>query len=242
MVTAETQDDAGNTAIRLDYRVLQPDWVTDPNGNRSRAAFDAMGMVVGTAVRGKPGENLGDSLDGFEADLLQRQIDRLHDAADPHVPGLPLLANATTRIVYDLDRFRRSRLADQEDPVHLQPAYAATIARETHASEPMPAGSLRTQIGFSYSDGFGREIQRKIQAEPGPVEGLEDTVDPRWVGSGWTIFNNKGKPVRQYEPFFSRLAARRHQFEFGAEHRRQPDPVLRSRGARRCHHASQRHI
>jgi hypothetical protein len=25
----------------------------------------------------------------------------------------------------------------------------------------------------------------------------------RWVGSGRTVFNNKGKPVRQYEPFFS---------------------------------------
>ena len=25
----------------------------------------------------------------------------------------------------------------------------------------------------------------------------------RWVGTGRTVFNNKGKPVRQYEPFFS---------------------------------------
>ena len=35
-------------------------------------------------------------------------------------------------------------------------------------------------------------------------------VSPRWVGSGWTVFNNKGKPVRQYEPFFSDT----HRFEF----------------------------
>ena len=33
---------------------------------------------------------------------------------------------------------------------------------------------------------------------------------PRWVGSGWTIFNNKGKPVRQYEPFFDDT----HPFDF----------------------------
>jgi RHS repeat-associated protein len=31
----------------------------------------------------------------------------------------------------------------------------------------------------------------------------ENDVSPRWVGSGWTVFNNKGKPVRQYEPFFT---------------------------------------
>src|SRR5207244_1865452 len=26
---------------------------------------------------------------------------------------------------------------------------------------------------------------------------------PRWVGTGRTVYNNKGKPVKQYEPFFS---------------------------------------
>jgi RHS repeat-associated protein len=84
-----------------------------------------------------------------------------------------------------------------------------------HTNEPQPQGSLRIQISFSYSDGFGREIQKKIQAEPGPVVEGGDMVNPRWVCSGWTIFNNKGKPVRQYEPFFSRLSEKRHWFEFG---------------------------
>jgi RHS repeat-associated protein len=41
----------------------------------------------------------------------------------------------------------------------------------------------------------------------------DDEFEPRWVGSGWTVFNNKGKPVRQYEPFFSDT----HDFEFGVE-------------------------
>src|SRR6185437_8623561 len=52
---------------------------------------------------------------------------------------------------------------------------------------------------------FGRQIQIKAQAEP------DGDANPRWVGSGWTIFNNKGKPVRQFEPFFSAT----HDFEFG---------------------------
>ena len=54
VVTVATQDDTGNTEIRIDYRVLQPYWVTDPNGNRTAVTFDALGMVVGTAVMGKP--------------------------------------------------------------------------------------------------------------------------------------------------------------------------------------------
>ncbi len=96
-----------------------------------------------------------------------------------------LLGEATTRIVYDLDRYRATQ----------QPVFAATLARETHASDPLPPGGLKVQVGLSYSDGFGREIQKKIQAEPGPVVEGGPTVSPRWVGSGWTIFNNKGKPV-----------------------------------------------
>jgi RHS repeat-associated protein len=198
-----------------DYRVLQPRQITDPNGNRSQVAFDALGMVVATAVMGKAESATaeGDSLEGVEPDLLQSQIDDFYGAADPHSPAIPLLGNATTRIVYDLEAYQNSQKAHPDDPARCLPVYAATIARETHATDPEPAGGLKVQISFSYSDGFGREIQKKIQAERGPLN-VDDpnspVVDPRWVGSGWTIFNNKGKPVRQYEPFFSA----HHGFEF----------------------------
>jgi RHS repeat-associated protein len=204
-------DALGNTTeLQLDYRVLQPRLVTDPNGNRSAAAFDALGLVIGTAVQGKTTENLGDRMAGFDADLPQAQIDTFFQAADPHVQAPALLADATTRIVYDQDRFRRTRAANPADPSQWQPAYAATLARETHASDPLPPQGLKIQISFSYSDGFGREIQKKIQAEPGPLTPDGPIATPRWVGSGWAIFNNKGKPVRQYEPFFSGIQG----FEF----------------------------
>ena len=110
--------------------------------------------------------------------------------------------NATTRLVYDLDRFQRTQQAHPDDPT-----VAAGLRRDAGARDPrqrpVPPPGLKIQLSFSYSDGFGREIQKKIQAEPGPVAEGGPAVSPRWVGSGWTIFNNKGKPVRQYEPFFS---------------------------------------
>ena len=69
-----------------DYRVLQPELVMDTNRNRSAVAFDALGMVVGTAVMGKPAPDAveGDSLEGFAADLTQAEIDRF--LADPKGP------------------------------------------------------------------------------------------------------------------------------------------------------------
>lgn len=216
LLTVETRDALGNriTVDANDYRVLQPRLVSDPNRNQTEVAFDTLGLVVGTAVMGKPlpAPAEGDSLAGFLADLTQAQSDSIFIVPDPHASTPALLKDATTRIVYDLERFRRTQQANPDDPTQWQPVCAATLARETHARDPLPPQGLRIQLSFSYSDGFGREIQKKIQAEPGPLVKGGPSVSPRWVGSGWTIFNNKDKPVRQYEPFFSAT----HRFEYGS--------------------------
>ncbi|ANY16520.1 hypothetical protein AW878_02420 [Bordetella pseudohinzii] len=229
LLRVESRDALDNciTVQVNDYRVLQPRLLSDPNRNQAEVVFDALGMVVGTAVMGKPTDNprQGDRLDeGFSPEPPQALFDAFVDRPREASAGASvasqaaqdLIGNATTRIVYDLTRYMRLG----------EPPLAATIARETHVSD-LPQGSLsKLQIGFSYSDGFGREIQKKIQAEPGPVDAADPDapiVNPRWVGSGWTIFNNKGKVVRQYEPFFSRQQAvdgslySDHRFEFGVQ-------------------------
>lgn len=211
LLVAQTEDAVGNrVTAQSDYRVLQPTLVTDPNGNRAAAAFDTLGLLTGTAIMGKSTESLGDSLTGFDADLTALQTFGFFDALDPHVPAPALLKSASTRIVYDVDRFSRTRLLNPADPTKWEPALGATLARETHSADALPPQGLRILISMSSSDGFGREIQKKIQAEPGPLVDGGLVVTPRWVGSGWTINNNKGKPVRQYEPFFSAT----HRFEF----------------------------
>ena len=203
LLIRESRDTLDNrvTVLANDYRVLQPTEVQDPNGNRSEVALDVMGLVVATAVMGKasPAPVEGDSLAGLVTDPTAARLAAFFTAPTA-AASRALLAQATSRIVYDLDRFMRTG----------EPPVAATIVRETHVSEEGGRPS-RLQVSFSYSDGFGREIQTKIQAEPGPLQSGGPVVDPRWVGSGWTVFNNKGKPVRQYEPFFSAT----HSFEFG---------------------------
>jgi RHS repeat-associated protein len=215
LLMIETRDTLGNrvTVDANDYRTLQPRLVSDPNRNQSEVAFDTLGMVVGTAIMGKPlpAPIEGDSLAGFVTDLTQAQVDSYFEASDPHAVAAGLLQGATTRIVYDLDRFRRTRQAHPDDFTQWQPVCAATLARETHLNAPLPPQGLKIQLSFAYSDGLGREIQKKIQAEPGPLGDNGPAATPRWVGSGWLIFNNKSKPVRQYEPFFSAT----HRFEFG---------------------------
>ena len=164
----ETRDALGNrvTVEANDYRVLQPRLISDPNRNQTEVVFDTLGLVAGTAIMGKPlpAPVEGDSLAGFAADLTQAQLDRFHDAADPHTVAHALLQNATSRIVYDIDRFRRSQQTNPLDPTKWLAPYSATLARETHASDPLPPQGLKIQISFSFSDGLGREIQKKVQA------------------------------------------------------------------------------
>ncbi|HEY3824518.1 MAG TPA: SpvB/TcaC N-terminal domain-containing protein, partial [Bryobacteraceae bacterium] len=215
LLPAATTDASLNTVTAVnDYRVLKPSLLTDANGNRGAVSFDILGLVAGTAVMGKATETLGDSLTGFMPDLTQQQIDDFYSASDPHTLAAALLGTATTRIVYDVDRFQNSQAAAPADPTQWQPAFSAALTRETHVSDLVLNQETKIPISFSFSDGFSRESQKKVQAEPGPVVAQGPTVDPRWVGSGWTILNNKGKPVRQYEPFFSQLTLG-HQFEFG---------------------------
>lgn len=138
----------------------------------------------------------GDSFGAFTANLTPQEIKDYFDAPNPRPLTIAHLGTATTRVIYDLDRI---------------PACVASIARVTHVSDLAQGEQTKAQLSFVYSDGFGREAQTKIQAEAGPLDPNDPAspmLDPRWAGAGAKIYNNKGKPVRQYEPFFSST----HQF------------------------------
>ena len=92
------------------------------------------------------------------------------------------LADPTTRIEYDLLAWETNET----------PAYVHAFAREQHgASNP---GWFET---YTYSDGSGHEALKKAQAQPDPVG------NARWIGSGRTVFDNKGNPIKKYDPYFS---------------------------------------
>ena len=201
----------------IDYRVLQPYLSRDINGNYTEIAFNALGLVVGTAVMGKAGRNpaeslLGkdnrainqmrinteaDSLQGFTVDLVDSHAyminpDGVNQPAYSANGIRQPLDKASIRVLYDLHRYQKDR----------KPAGVCVISREIHEKQ---AGNnpSQLQLAYSYSDGFGREIQQKIQAEPEVATDILSIKRRRWVTSGWTIFNNKGNPVQQYEPSFS---------------------------------------
>ncbi|KAK1749854.1 virulence plasmid 65kDa B protein-domain-containing protein [Echria macrotheca] len=222
VVTVGERDENSGAILSTgnDYRVLQCFFLTDMNGNRAQVAFDALGSVVGAAAMGKRGHTEGDNLTGFIADLPdQVAADHL---ANPTVNPKDILQGASNRIIIDLFAFSRTR--SSENP---QPAVTYTLSRTVHESDLGPGELPEIHHGYQYTDGLGMIIQSKIQSKPGPVSArgsdgrivlgpdgqpvLTDRAsDPRWISSGWTIYNNKRLPVATFEPFFTDL----HTFEF----------------------------
>jgi len=187
-------DALGNTSsvTRYNWYTLQPEVMMDANENLSEICYDALGLPVATAVMGKGleadlPEYLGTSPSPFDPEsenetLLQAAF---WSAADPETPAKTLLGKATWRCIYDLNSV---------------PVKVAMIAREQHYKDNPDSEVV---IRVSYTDGFGRVALNKAQCQPVVID-----IDPttsftaRWICSGKTIYNNKGKEVMQYEPFF----------------------------------------
>ena len=186
--------DAVGLTIRADndYRVLQPRLVTDTNANRRAVSFSPLGLVTSTAVMGKQGEPVGDTLES---------------------PG--------SRLAYDFFAF------DKSPPENRQPVFVRSIVREHHVNDTdvaLPERDATIQT-IEYSDGFGRLLQTRTQAEDvlfgdpifgGDVLPTDQTLptgdamgrrraqgaDPNVIVSGWQVYDNKGRVVEKYEPFF----------------------------------------
>jgi RHS repeat-associated protein len=199
-------DAAGNATevLKFDNRVLAPAAIADINGNRTEVAFNIHGMVVATALMGKHGAG------GWEGDDLST-FSRNFDWLNPPKAEVTAFCNATTiddakariwlgpstvRFVYDYGHETQAGVSAWA----VRMASAAAISRETHAGQLPNGSTTRIQIALTATDGGGAPIMQKIQAEPDPV-----TNATRYVVNGETQLNNKGKPVRQYEPAFSSI-------------------------------------
>jgi RHS repeat-associated protein len=166
------------TRATNDYRVLQPSRTTDPNGNSTCYRFTALGLLYKLWLEGSNGEG------GTEA-------------------------RPNTRFDYHL----RSWLDTRGGPSP-QPIYVHVSRREHNASEGISDAVLEHR---EYSDGFGRLVQERVEADPldfgdaglpaavgaQPTPARGTRAPGRVAVSGWSAYDEKGRVVRKYEPFYS---------------------------------------
>lgn len=194
-ITAGVRD-ATNPAqilqVNNDYRVLAPVLVMEPNRNRTAVAYDDLGRLTAQAVMGKPEETLGDTLSSVN--LRLSDADTAAYFNNPLANPASILGSATSRVIYDTLAYYNTKTSPTPQPVR-----TATLKREVNGSDLPTGAQSRIQHVITYISGFVKEFQGVAQAEPDPsTAGL-----PRWIVSGWTIYNNKGDAIKKYEPFFS---------------------------------------
>ncbi len=196
--------------LRFDYRVLAPAEIEDINGNRTEACFDALGMVVAIADKGKGDE--ADNLDGYTDEFANPSLNEVLDHFDlqpltadqAHSRFSVMLGNATSRFMYHFGE----KIENGKTVWVSRPPGACAVVREQHVADVKklrltnPAATSPLQIAFECSDGMGAVLMKRSQAEPETAGG-----NLRWIVSGKTVLNNKGNPVKQYEPYFSARAS-----------------------------------
>ena len=192
LMPLQSTDALGNstTAQQVDYQVLQARKVVDINGNSSEVRFDALGQVFVTSFYGtENGRAVGfEPLDSYTVE----------DAPDSNtVINNPTtyLQNAASYFYYDLFSWQQQG----------QPVRAVQLTAEDY---PGLGGGI--PIAITYSDGLSRTLQNKTLVESGEAftvngDGSVSTItaDPRWLSSNRVVYNNKGEPVKQYEPYYS---------------------------------------
>jgi len=192
------KDAAGlETKAKYNYRTLQPEVVTDPNKNKTNFLYNPIGLVEKVWLESNDGQ--GGSVDKPELEYK-----------------------------YDFLVFEQTQA--EKEPI---PVYVHTWARQYHAnvSDPAIPHSDEKIQSQEYSDGFGRLIQKRTQAEDlifgevnekgfltgddvgllvdgKPVPGKANSravakqVADCVVVSGWQVYDNKGRVVEKFEPFF----------------------------------------
>lgn len=215
-------DPVGNeTRLKNDYRLLQPQQIVDPNGSTTELRFDLRGMVAAMALRGNDSRPTGDTLGGISANLAAADLEKFFEQpsqlAQPGSASIVSIRSATSRFVYDMfaacdvGRPIGASVLNGKPMLGIRPVWAATLARQFHVLQDADAP---VEIAFAYSNGFGEIAQTKQLTAPGTLDQADTatgSTNPRWIGSGWQVQDNKNAVVRQYEPFFTAT----HEFERG---------------------------
>jgi RHS repeat-associated protein len=228
LLPVRVTDPAGlTTAADYDYRLFQPRIVTGPNGNRTLATFTPLGLARTLSVMGKNGDEDGDT-DTRPGTFYQ--YDLLAFLNSPPDRRQPASVRVDRRVehFWAAVHAENARRAQNGKPPLTQAETDALFPPAQAGSFPeLAAFPDRFLQSRQYTDGFGRMLQSRAQGEDvqfgdavfgegvlparqddpavaADIAGRRngDRAAPNVVVSGWQVYDNKGRIVEKYEPFF----------------------------------------
>ena len=187
------------TQAVYDYRVMQPVTLKDANENEQTFRFSPLGLLTEQYIRSR------------------RDANGVVQEGDDQVPSL--------RLEYDFLAFENS---PRDNPLPVWVRSIRRVYHDTDTTAPLDRKDETIET-VEYSDGFGRLLQTRAQAEDvifgdpvfgngvvpadqsdrtatrALVEGVRNTdlANPNVVVSGWQTYDNKGQVVEAYEPFYA---------------------------------------
>ncbi|WP_299461290.1 SpvB/TcaC N-terminal domain-containing protein [uncultured Microscilla sp.] len=191
-------------AETVDYRFLHPTKMKDANDNVSEVRLDPLGMVVVSTHYGAEGnETIGfDDLSLYNPQSEPASIAEVLNNATRY------LQNAATFFWYDVLAWQNG-----QQPVCTVHLNAKEYTHQRNAGQQPQAIAQMVH----YSDGFGRTLQAKaLNNQPDTIcrewdadSGIVTvaSANSQWMTTGATRYNNKGKAIKKYEPFFSNTFA-----------------------------------
>jgi len=173
------------------------------NGNTSEVLFDAFGMVIVSTHYGQTNGEAAGNLPIADYTLVNTaDFDSVLSNPTDYLQGV------SSYIYYDHLAWMTRK----------EPACAISLIGEKYQAQLAVGEENIIQIGIAYSDGFGRALAIKHKTDAGPVQPriqkgqLVSPIkispqgswsDERWIVSGRTVYNNKGKPAQQYLSYYS---------------------------------------
>ena len=179
-------------SAEYDYRVLQPRMVTDANDNRRAVTFSPLGLITATAVMGKEGEPVGDTL---EAPGSRLEYDFFAYDKSPPAKRQPVFVRSIVR---------EHHVTETDVPLPERDATSETVEYSDSFGRLLQTRTQAEDVLFGDAN-FGGGVLSADQSVPtGDTIGRRRAagVRPNVIVSGWQIYDNKGHVIEKYEAFF----------------------------------------
>ena len=220
------------TTAAYNYRVMQPSLVTDPNGNRTAVEYSPIGLPLSIAVIGKDDAQQGDrrrepnlpaqaALD-YPSTRFEYNFRAFDDSPPDDREPISVRALKRQEHFWDIVHAENEQRRANGQPDLTEPEIDALFP-----ANELAVYNARFIEAREYSDGFGRLLQTRTQGEeerfgdPALGDGVvpagqgdahdrdvvagaenHNPASPNVVVSGWQTYDNKGRVVEKYEPYF----------------------------------------